>query len=411
MPFRIKRILVYTHNAIGLGHAFRTLAVLTGIRRWRPDIDFLVLSGTSVPHVFLQEGIEIIKLPAVKMDLDKPAQRLQPRYLTSFKLEDVFDYRQWLILAAFDFFKPDALFVEHNMAGLMNEVIPLLLKKRLRRGGSGDFPLVHLSRGILRDGPILSLPWPNPQHLCESINIRDLFDFLYVLEDNSTIDVSQEYLNNDRSLEHNLHYLGPITVKAPEDLPGRDEVLRRHGLVGKRVVLLTLGRHGQVAELTRHVLTALAHCGLSDDHQIVMVLDPYLDAGTARGIQADPLAKQALILPFIPCLVDLIHAAELVICRAGYNTVNEVLMTGAKALVIPEQHPSGEQERRARFVPRENISVTSEQDFLAGRAEGMLLELLNRKPTPMNFNFDKYAIGRRIMEDLEGWMIARGPVE
>lgn len=26
----LKRILVYTHNAIGSGHAFRTLAVITG---------------------------------------------------------------------------------------------------------------------------------------------------------------------------------------------------------------------------------------------------------------------------------------------------------------------------------------------------------------------------------------------
>ncbi|MBM3299753.1 MAG: hypothetical protein FJY85_07345, partial [Deltaproteobacteria bacterium] len=61
----IKRILVYTHNSIGLGHAFRTLAVVTGIKKWRPDIDFLVMSGCSIPQIFFQEGIEVVKLPSV----------------------------------------------------------------------------------------------------------------------------------------------------------------------------------------------------------------------------------------------------------------------------------------------------------------------------------------------------------
>jgi len=63
MNHHIKRILVYTHNSIGVGHAFRTSAVITGIRKWRPDIDFLVVSGTSVPQVFFREGVEVIKLP------------------------------------------------------------------------------------------------------------------------------------------------------------------------------------------------------------------------------------------------------------------------------------------------------------------------------------------------------------
>ena len=63
MQRAIKRVLVYTHNSIGMGHAFRTLAVITGIKHHRPDIDFLVLSGSSIPHLFLSHGIEVIKLP------------------------------------------------------------------------------------------------------------------------------------------------------------------------------------------------------------------------------------------------------------------------------------------------------------------------------------------------------------
>ena len=95
---RIKRILVYTHNAIGLGHVFRTLAVMTGIRRHRADIDFMVLTGSSVPHMFLNEGLEVIKLPGVKREVDLPDQPLRPRYLSGFNLEEVFACRRRMIV-------------------------------------------------------------------------------------------------------------------------------------------------------------------------------------------------------------------------------------------------------------------------------------------------------------------------
>jgi predicted glycosyltransferase len=47
-PKRLRRVLLYTHNSIGLGHAIRCLAVITGMRRLRPDLDFLVLTGSAL---------------------------------------------------------------------------------------------------------------------------------------------------------------------------------------------------------------------------------------------------------------------------------------------------------------------------------------------------------------------------
>ena len=125
----IKRVLVYTHNSIGLGHAFRTLAVVTGIRKSRPDIDFLVISSTSIPQIFFDEGIEVVKLPSVKLDIDREDSPMLPRYLSCFDLETIFDFRQRLIMETFDFFKPDVLIIEHNMTGQMSELIPLLMNK------------------------------------------------------------------------------------------------------------------------------------------------------------------------------------------------------------------------------------------------------------------------------------------
>ena len=104
MARNIRRILVYTHNSIGLGHVFRTLAVITGMRKSRPDIDFLVLSSSSVPQIFFQEGIEVVKLPSVKLNIDAQDNRLEPRYLGDCDLESIFEFRQRIILETFDFF-------------------------------------------------------------------------------------------------------------------------------------------------------------------------------------------------------------------------------------------------------------------------------------------------------------------
>lgn len=399
----IKRVLVYTHNSIGLGHAIRTLAVITGMKKWRPDIDFLVISGTSVPHIYFREGIEVIKLPSIKLDIDRKGNPMHSRYLSGFDLESIFDFRQTIILSTFNFFQPDALIIEHNMTGQMSELIPLLMKKWMRRGGPVDFPLVHVCRGIMKWIPLLRIPYQNPRHRSESINIGALYDYMYVLEDRDVIDINKAFLGSDPELEKKIKYLGKITNKVHDELPSRAEGLDRFGLPDKKTILISLGRNRHVFELAVKMLEVFSGIGLDDGWQVVVVLDPYLDPEAAQALRNSPLARDVRFLPFVPDLVDLLCHAELVISRAGYNTVNEVLLTGTKALIIPESHGGGEQEQRGQSLKERYIRVAGEEDILNGDCEPLIRELLGHSPPPVRHNFDKYAIGKTIIEDLENW--------
>lgn len=399
----MKRILVYTHNSIGLGHAFRTLAVITGIKRWRPDIDFLVLSGTSVPQVFFAEGIEVIKLPSVKLDINHKDNPMHSRYLTGFELESIFDFRQQIIMASFDFFQPDALVIEHNMTGQMSELIPLLMKKWMRKGGPVDFALAHICRGIMKWVPLLKIPYQNPRHRSESINIGALYDFMYVLEDREVIDINKQFLGNDPELEKKIRYLGKITNKVYGELASRREALERFGLPDMKIVLVSLGRNNRMFELSQRLLEIYTNADIRRDYQMVMVLDPYMDNDAAKALRKHPLSEGVRFLPFVPDLVDLIRHSELVISRAGYNTVNEILLTGAKAILIPESHGGGEQELRAQNIHEENVRVLTEEQFLTPDTEQLLSELLSRKDRQISVKFDKYAIGKSIIDDLENW--------
>lgn len=400
---RIKRILVYTHNSIGLGHAFRTLAVITGMKRWRPDIDFLVVSGSSVPQIFFEEGIEVIKLPSVKLDIDREESPMVARYFNCMDLESIFDFRQSIIMESFNFFQPDALIVEHNMTGQMSELIPVLMKKWMRKGGPVDFPLVHICRGIMRWVPLLRIPYQNPRHRSESINIGALYDFMYVLEDREVIDINKAFLGADPDLEKKIRYLGKVTNRIHGELLPRKKILDRLGLPDTKIILISLGRNRHVADLSLKLFDMFYRSGVARTHKIAMVIDPYLDKGQTEAVHGHPLSSEVRFLDFFAEMADLINQSDLVISRAGYNTVNEILLTGVKAVLIPERHGGGEQELRARSVNGRNIHICSEEEILSEAGASSILDLLGRSMDPDRHHFDKYAVGKAIVEDLERW--------
>lgn len=400
----ISRVLFYTHNSIGLGHAVRSVAIITGLRRWRPDIEFLVISGTSVPQLFSRHGIEIIKLPSTRLDVGPEERQLKPRYLKTFPLEKVFDFRERIIAEAFDFFEPDVLMIEHNMTGQMNELVPLQLKKWMRRGGGLDFAMAYISRGIMSRGPLLRIPYQNPRHRSESVNIGQLYDFIYVLEDKSVVDVNKSFLGDDPDLEEKIRYLGKITAKTKAEILTPIETRERFDLDDRPLILISLGRFGKIREIFRSFIQGLNETGRRDEFQVLMVLDPYLDQDIARELRRETIAAGVRTTPFLPDLLDLINAAALVLCRAGYNTVNELLLTDTKAVIVAEDHAGGEQEFRAKAMPQENVTIITADQATAEPMTGILTEMLEREPAKLGCEFDKYKLGRIILEDLEHWL-------
>ena len=400
-PRPMQRILVYTHNAIGLGHAVRTMAVISGIRAARPHLDWLVLSGTSVPQIFLREGVEVVKLPGLRHALDRPGQPYIPRLLKSFTLEAVLDWRRRLIRECLKSYRPDVIMMEHSLVGLMGEA-DLLLAARIPRGpAAGGLGLVHLSRGIYRASPQPLLPpGPHPR-LPPGTNILQLFDAFYVLEDPAVVDLNREHLGREPALEAKIRYFGRIAARNRGELNPTHDPFRTPPFGKEPFVLIVLGRYGRILDLHLRLLEACHHLGLHPERQVLVVGDPYLNPEIWAALKAHPAAHRARFVEFTPDLVEVMARADLVVCRAGYNSVNEVLLTGVRALVIPEPHPSGEQERRAAGIPGPNVQVLPEVACLSAELERVLSELLNRPPCPMPVDFDRFRIGRAMADDLD----------
>jgi predicted glycosyltransferase len=390
---RLRRVLLYTHNSIGLGHVVRCLAVIEGMRRHRPGLDFLVLTGSALPQVFLAEGVEVLRLPGLRQDLEGQQPVLRPRLLTSLATAELVGLRRRIIRTALEDFAPDAVLVEHYPAGLHGEALPLLgLEPEATR--PRGYALVHLGRGEPHQPDWAGADTPGLEDLLSA------YDFLYVL--NHPAPGGKAAGRGQRPA-----HLGPVAIRTRGELPPRQEVLARFGLEDRGMVLLSLGRGGPVLEMARSLLAALPAAGLGH-HGAVMVLDPYLEGEAVAALREMARRAGALAVPFMPYLVEAVSAADLVVCRAGYNTVAELLMTGVPSLVVPERHPSGEQERRSRDMPREHILVASEDEIVSGQAA----ELLRRSASlPRGAGRDdcgRFAVGRRIVDDLEAWLGVHG---
>ncbi|MHC1790621.1 glycosyltransferase [Solidesulfovibrio sp.] len=391
-----RRVLVYTHNSIGLGHAVRTMAVIDGMRALLPGTDFLVLSGGSAPSIFLGEGIETIKLPGVRHALDAPGQPFRPRYLRSLDRDAVFAWRGRLIRECLEAFAPDVVMIEHALAGLRGEAASLLAGAR-RLDPSGHV-LVHLSRGIYRDKPMLLAPAAEYPGLPPGTAVTALYDAFYVLEDRAAADVNREFFGDAAELEPRINYLGRIAARNVEELNGDKRVAEL--CLSRPLILLSLGRHGRILELHACLLAALGRLPAALVGEALVVLDPYLSREQAAAVQALPSAARVRFTPFVPCLEEIMAAAAVVVCRAGYNSINELLVTGKPALVIPEGHPSREQERRAGILSERQVAVLSEQACLDGDPAAVLADLLARPVCPGTVRFDRFAVGRRIVADL-----------
>lgn len=51
--FKVKKMLFYVNNSVGLGHTSRTLSIIKGLKMVDSSIDYLVVCGTDIPQVFM----------------------------------------------------------------------------------------------------------------------------------------------------------------------------------------------------------------------------------------------------------------------------------------------------------------------------------------------------------------------
>ncbi|HZD26116.1 MAG TPA: hypothetical protein VE631_07625 [Alphaproteobacteria bacterium] len=325
------RVLIYSHDTMGLGHLRRCRAIAHSLVRRFSDLSVLILSGSPIIGSFdFRARVDFVRIPGVI--------KLNNGEYTSLNLdidlEQTLTMRAQIIQHTADIFAPDIFIVDKEPLGLRGEVADTL--RMLKQRGT------HLVLGLrdVMDEPRMLVPeWQRKNAMPA---LRDLYDAIWVYGLPQVCDPLQG-LSVPRAVRRKMVYTGYLRRNALRQRPARP----LPPITQDPYVLVTTGGGGDGEELIDWVLRAYE----ADERMLypaLMVLGPFMQPEQQADFmtRVDRLAKVEAIT-FDAKLEELEENAVGVVAMGGYNTFCEILSFDKRALIVPRTRPRMEQHIRA----------------------------------------------------------------
>jgi predicted glycosyltransferase len=353
----MKRILVYSHDAYGLGNIRRMLEITTHLVNSDPEVSVLLISGSPMLHAFrIPPRVDYIKLPCVARS-EKGESVVKSLGLS---YEDTIRLRSNVIMMAALDFNPDLVLVDKKPYGIANELEPALA---LLRKSTQAPKVVLLLRDILDEPEATARQWS-----CGKYHeaIGENYDQVLVVGDREIFDAAQEY-RFPETTRRKLRYCGYIKRPAPAKSPA--QVRAQLGLGEEPLVFVTAGGGGDGSRMMMTYLEGLLERP-SRGFKTLLVTGPEMSPEQRAMVVA--LAQSAggvIVKEFCDDMMSTMNAADLVVSMGGYNTVCEVLTLKKKTIIVPRVTPVLEQWMRAERM----------------QARGLLRALHPEHLTPQSF--------------------------
>lgn len=329
MSTRPHRVVLYSHDSLGLGHMRRNLAIAHHLGRTLPlptgrRATGLLVSGLPLAHSFpVPDGFDWLVLPG----LTKGPAGYVPRRL-GVAMEDFVALRSHLLEQVLLTFAPDLVIVDRHIYGVGNELRrPLRRLKRARP----DAKVVLGLREVLDAPAACAAEW---EAVGDPDVLRRIVDEVWVYGDPR---VHDPFGTGEvpAVLRDRAHFTGYLAH-------GRAATDRPVGLPGGPFVLTTVGGGSDGHTLLREA----ARMTPPADHGHVIVAGPECADDEYRALCAHA-PRGTVIHRTLPGLGEHVRAASAVISMGGYNTVAEILATTTPALILPRRTPRTEQAIRA----------------------------------------------------------------
>lgn len=338
---RRPRVVLYSHDTMGLGHVRRNVLVAGAIERSMDfEVDILLITGARESRLELPPSVDCLALPALR----KHADGSYGARSFGFELETLIRIRSEAIRAAIAAFEPDLLVVDNVPRGAIGELDATL--RDLERAGT--------TRCILGLRDIADAPDVLRQEWMRDSNaevVARYYQAVWVYGDPSVYDrVTQDGLPGSRNWD--VHFTGYLDQCARasngEDfaawlrtrLPSLD--------AERRYALCVVGGGEDGSELAETFARSDFEC----DSDGVVLAGPFLPAAALARLRDRVRERRDLhLLEFSGEPAPLLRNAERVVCMGGYNTLGEVISYNKHALVVPRVRPRVEQCIRAeRFL-------------------------------------------------------------
>jgi len=345
------RVLAYSHDGYGLGHLRRNLRVVTGLRRERPDLRALLVTGAkSAERLTAPFGIQCAQLPPVvkvangRYEVDEGVG----------SLEEILLKRSAAITDAVRQFRPDLVLVDRYPRGMHDELAPAL---RVQAEQCPRAPIVLGLRDILDTPAAIKAEWAANEYTGA---IRETYTMVLCYGDPNVYDPIREYGLLD-DVADRMRFTGYLT----DDLLAADalEVRRRHRLADGRLAVCTLGGGRDAAHIADAFLSAmnvLCARGWSG----ILITGPYMASKEVDRLRGHAATRTVPVLRMVDDLPSYLAAADAVVCMGGYNTVCEVLALAVPAVIVPRTEPRQEQRMRAARLGARGLVRWLEPDGL-----------------------------------------------
>lgn len=324
------RIVLYSHDSLGLGHVRRNLALAHALRNQLPALTSREVTGVLVCGTVLAPGFDLpsgwdwVILPGV----EKSRGGYRPRNL-DVPMPDLVSLRASLLESVLCSFRPDLVVVDRHATGIHRE-----LEVALRRARAGGPVRVVLGLREVLDSPDAAIAeWDRVGgvRLVES-----LFDAIWVYGDPTVHDpvAAGEIPRSFRKL---IHYTGYLAEGRP---PGSGQLC-----MPRPYFMTTVGGGADGHALAKIGSAATLPPGIGH----LIVAGPQMPEEHLDDLRRHATAGVRIVDTLDDMVLHMRHAAAIV-SMGGYNTVCEILSTRIPALIVPRTESRSEQRIRAESL-------------------------------------------------------------
>ena len=360
-------IIFYCQYVWGMGHFIRSLEFARALS----GHDVTLIAGGQEVEVDLPEHVRLLRLPVLYMD--EKFTRLIPGD-PGRSVEQIQHERKKTIYALMEDLQPDLFIVElypfgRSIFGF--ELEPLL--GDIRAGKFGRVKAVCSLRDILvekKDPPAYE------KRVLQKLN--RYFDALLIHSD-AALQRLDETFSRAGDIEIPLEYTGFITQQSD---PAAGRKLRRELKIapGGKLIVASAGGGRSGFNLLTSVLDA---CELLRDSlpiRLEAFTGPFME-NEAHEKLAARCAPGIRIQRYTRHFLDYLHAADLSVSLAGYNTCMNLLVTQVPALVYPYSRQREQPMRVNKIKNLLPLKILNAENVQPDRLSDHIVQMLDQKRT------------------------------
>ncbi len=370
------KIIFYCQYVWGMGHLFRSIELARALC----DHHVTLIAGGQQVDYDLPDHVTLLRLPTLFMD--EKFTRLIPgnRGKSAAQIQGE---RKKILFSVLEQQQPDLFMVELYPFGRTifgYELDPLLTA--IRQGRFGPVATICSLRDILVEKKD---PVAFEQRALDKLN--QFFDVLLVHSDPELVRLDETF-TRVTEIEIPIYYTGFVTQHSN---PNAGPIIRQELVLSpdQKLIIASAGGGRSGYNLLNSVLKTFQLLGESPQLRLEVFTGPFMAADEFKKLR-ELSGPGIRIRSFTNRFLDYLHAADLSISLAGYNTCMNLLVTGVPALIYPYYRQREQPMRLEKLKKFLRMRILRNDDLkpaaLSRHIEHMLRESPSIEPATLNLN-------------------------